>query len=74
MINAVSEVMSQKTINQYMIIESKYEILKNYLNLYFKEHSYMDKKDIDLIIDSLEGNITKTTLYADGEKVEESYD
>lgn len=74
MINAVNEVISQKTTNQYMIIESKYEILKNYLHLFFKDHCAMSKDDADLIINSLEGNITEIALYADGKKVEESYD
>lgn len=31
MINAISEVMSQKTIDQYKIIESKYGILKRFI-------------------------------------------
>lgn len=54
MINTVSELLSQKTIDQYKIIESKYLILKRYLRLYVDNHTLLNKEDIDIIIKSLD--------------------
>ena len=54
MINTVNEVLSQKTIDQYKIIEEKYLILRRYLTLFFESNILMSKKDVDLIMKSLE--------------------
>ncbi len=55
MINTVSDLLSQKTIDQYKVIESKYLILKRYLRLYVDNHTLLNKEDIDIIIKSLDG-------------------
>lgn len=55
MINAVADVLSQKTIDQYKIIESKYLILKRYLRLYTDKQRLLSKEDVELIINALEG-------------------
>lgn len=54
MINAMNEVITQKTTDQYKIIEDKYETLCYYLQHFFSAgHDVMLKEDIDLIINSL---------------------
>lgn len=54
MINAVNDVMTQKTTDQYKIIEDKYETLCYYLrNFFLTGHDVMLKEDVDLIIYSL---------------------
>ena len=54
MINAMNEIIMQKTTDQYKIIEDKYEILCYYLQNFFSAgHDVMLKEDVDLIINSL---------------------
>lgn len=48
MINAISEVMSQKTIDQYKIIESKYGILKRFI----AKANTLD--EVKMLVDSLD--------------------
>jgi hypothetical protein len=54
MINVVNEVLQQKTIDQYKIIEDRYETLKKYLRLYAEKHRLMSREEIELIIKALE--------------------
>ena len=68
MINAVSEIISQKTTDQYKIIEEKYLILKRYLKLHFIEHTYLMEEDILLILRALDG---EQTLYNFNEEATE---
>ena len=51
MINAISEVMSQKTIDQYKIIESKYGILKRFI----AKANTLD--EVKMLVDSLDETI-----------------
>lgn len=53
MINAVNEVISQKTTNQYMIIEDRYLTLKRYLKLLIKENR-LDIQNVECIIKALD--------------------
>ena len=74
MINAVNQLMNQKTVDQYKVIEEKYLILKRYLKLYFDEHTYMMKEDVNLILKALDSDLleTITKLYdPTGEVIEE---
>ena len=69
MINAVSEVISQKTTNQYMIIEDRYLTLKRYLRLLIKENR-LDIQSVECIIKALDDEPIEEYC----EKVEESHD
>jgi hypothetical protein len=61
MINAVSEVLSNKTIDQYKIIEDRYETLKRYLILYTEKHRLMSWEEVELIIKALENEPIEET-------------
>lgn len=66
MINAVNEMITQKTIDQYKIIENKYEILCYYLQNYFSAgRDVMLKEDVELIISSLNKIYLCTTTEQD---------
>ena len=66
MINAVNEMITQKTIDQYKIIENKYEILCYYLQNYFSTgRDVMLKEDVELIISSLNKIYLCTTTEQD---------
>lgn len=54
MINAVSEVLNQKTIDQYKIIEDRYLTLKRYLMLCCEKHSLVTSEEIEMIIKALD--------------------
>lgn len=54
MINEFTQAISDKTKDQYKIIENKYEILKRYIKIYFDNHSLMSKEDAELILKSLD--------------------
>lgn len=53
MINAVNEVINQKTTNQYMIIEDRYLTLKRYLKLLIKENR-LDVQNVECILKALD--------------------
>lgn len=53
MINAVNEVINQKTTNQYMIIEDRYLTLKRYLRLLIKENR-IDVQNVECILKALD--------------------
>ena len=53
MINAVNEVISQKTTNQYMIIEDRYLTLKKYLRVLIKENR-LDIQNVECILEALD--------------------
>lgn len=53
MINAVNEVVNQKTTNQYMIIEDRYLTLKRYLRLLIKENR-LDVQNVECILKALD--------------------
>lgn len=66
MINAMNEVITQKTTDQYKIIEDKYETLCYYLQNFFSVgHDVMLKEDVDLIISSLNKIYLCTTTEQD---------
>lgn len=68
MINAVGEAITQKTTNQYMIIEDKYLTLRRYLNLLIKDDN-INKRNIEIILKALDND----PIEMDGVKdVEES--
>lgn len=54
MLNVFNEVMKQKTIDQYKVIEEKYLILKRYLILYLEDNTIMSKKDLEIILKALD--------------------
>ena len=54
MINAVSELVNQKTTDQYKIIEDRYLTLKRYLRLYCEKHNLITSEEIEMIIKALE--------------------
>lgn len=54
MINAISDVICQKTIDQYKIIEDRYLTLKRYLRLYTDKHRLLSREDLELIIKALD--------------------
>ena len=55
MFNQVAEALTEKTIDQYKIIENEYIILKNYLRTILEKKPYsISKDDIELILDTLE--------------------
>ena len=62
MINAVNEIMREKTNDQYKIIENKYEILCYYLQNFFAAgRDVMLKEDVDIIISYLNKTYLCTT-------------
>ena len=54
MINAVTEVLNNKTIDQYKIIEDRYLTLKRYIRLQMQRHSYISTEDLEMILKSLD--------------------
>lgn len=55
MFNQVAEALTEKTIDQYKIIENEYIILKNYLRTILEKKPYsISNDDIELILDTLE--------------------
>jgi len=54
MINVMNEVINQKTMDQYKVIEDRYLTLKKYLRLQMQKHSFISAEDIEMIIKSLE--------------------
>lgn len=53
MINAVNEVMNDKTISQYKIIEDRYELLKKFLRSLINENR-LDVKNVKCFLDILD--------------------
>ena len=54
MLNAIIEAATEKTKDQYKVIEAKYEILKRYLKEFFDHHYSMNAADVDLILKTLD--------------------
>lgn len=54
MLNAIYEAATEKTKDQYKVIEAKYEILKRYLKEFFDHHYQMSAADVDLILKALD--------------------
>lgn len=52
--NELIEVMTEKSKDQYKIIEDRYYTLRRYLRNWFEHNSCMKKEDAELILDSLE--------------------
>lgn len=70
MIDTLNNVVNNKSIDTYKIIEDRYNILLRYLLKYFDSHDVMIREDVELIIQSLENKSFKfVSLYADGEKI-----
>lgn len=70
MIDTLNNIVNNKSIDTYKIIEDRYNILLRYLLKYFDSHDVMIREDIELIIQSLENKSFKfVSLYEDGEKI-----
>ena len=55
MINTVVEqLITNKSIDQYKVIEDRYYTLRRFLSLWFESHSTLEKNDIDVVLDALE--------------------
>ena len=54
MLNAIYEAATEKTKDQYKVIEAKYEFLKRYLKEFFDHHYQMSAADVDLILKTLD--------------------
>lgn len=54
MLNALYEAATEKTKDQYKVIEAKYEILKRYLKEFFNYHYQMSATDVDFILKVLD--------------------
>ena len=59
MVNEVIETLSNKTTDQYKIIEREHLILKRYLTLFFENHTFMSKEDAELILRAIESEPRK---------------
>ena len=53
MLNAMGEVLNQKTMDQYKIIEDRYLTLKRYLKLLIKENK-LDYQSVECILTALD--------------------
>lgn len=70
MMDTINNVINNKSIDTYKIIEDRYNILSRYLLKYFDSHDVMTRQDAELIIQSLENKSFEfVSLYADGEKI-----
>ena len=70
MMDTINNVINNKSIDTYKIIEDRYNTLSRYLLKYFDSHDVMTRQDVELIIQSLENKSFEfVSLYADGEKV-----
>lgn len=54
MFNSIVDTITEKTTDQYKIIEDKYITLKRYLKLFFNNNRFMTKEDAELIIQALD--------------------
>ena len=54
MLNAIYEAATERTKDQYKVIEAKYVILKRYLKEFFDHHYQMSAADVDLILKTLD--------------------
>lgn len=71
MMDTINNVINNKSIDTYKIIEDRYNILLRYLLKYFDSHDVMTRIDAELIIQSLENKSFEfVSLYADGEKID----
>lgn len=69
MIDTINNVINNKSIDTYKIIEDRYNTLSRYLLKYFDSHDFMTRQDAELIIQSLENKSFEfVSLYADGDK------
>lgn len=71
MMDTINNVINNKSIDTYKIIEDRYNTLLRYLLKYFDSHDVMTRQDAELIIQSLENKSFEfVSLYADGEKID----
>ena len=71
MMDTINNVINNKSIDTYKIIEDRYNTLSRYLLKYFDSHDVMTRQDAELIIQSLENKSFEfVSLYADGEKID----
>lgn len=54
MINSIVEQMTNKTIDQYKVIEDRYYTLRRFLSFWFEQHDTLDKTNVDVILNALE--------------------
>lgn len=54
MIDTINNVVNNKSIDSYKIIEDRYLTLKRYLQLFFQNKDNMSKEDVDLILIALD--------------------
>lgn len=54
MVNAIVEALTDKTKDQYKVIEERYEILKRYLKEFFEQHYQMTAADVKVILAAIE--------------------
>lgn len=54
MINTIVEQFTNKTIDQYKIIEDRYYTLRRFLSFWFEQHEALGKTDVDVILNALE--------------------
>ncbi len=57
MVNAMVEALTDKTKDQYKVIEERYNILKRYLKEFFEHHYQMTAADVDLILRAIEPSV-----------------
>lgn len=68
MVNAMIEALTDKTKDQYKIIEERYEILKRYLKEFFEQHYQMTAADVKVILAAIEpqGEAEKNAALLEG--------
>ena len=54
MFNSIVDTITEKTIDQYKVIEDKYVTLRRYLILFFNNNRFMTKEDAELITQALD--------------------
>lgn len=57
MLNAVSELVTQKTQDQYKIIEDRYLTLKKFITLWFENHDVLRKEEAEIIVKALDTSL-----------------
>ena len=56
MLNAVSELVTQKTSDQYKIIEDRYLTLKRFITLWFENYDVLRKDEAEIIVKALDNS------------------
>ncbi|MBR3445587.1 MAG: hypothetical protein IKH14_06980 [Prevotella sp.] len=54
MINAIVEQLTNKTIDEYKVIEDRYYTLRRFLLFWFDHHYTLGKDDLNVILNALE--------------------